>query len=62
MLTFNAGYFSPQAAIDTFRIGWIANRNAFEIIVDTNIMANSMKMVIPSETDLNYRFSVSQEP
>ena len=49
MLTFDAGYFSSQTAIDAFRIGWITSRNAFESFFDTNIMAKSIKMVIPSK-------------
>ena len=49
MLTFDAGYFSSQTTIDAFRIGWITSRNAFESFFDTNIMAKSIKMVIPSK-------------
>ena len=50
MLTVETGYFSSQAAIDTFRIGWVTSRNAFESFLDTDIMANStIKMVVPSE-------------
>ena len=48
MLTFDAGDFSSETAIDTFRIGWITGRDAFESFFDANIMANSIKMVIPS--------------
>ena len=56
MLTFDAGYFSSQAAIDTFRIGWITSRNAFESFFNAYIMANSIKMIIPCKLALNYRF------
>ena len=61
MLTFDAGYFSSQTAIDAFRIGWITSRNAFESFFDTYIMANSIKMVIPREVGLNDRFPISQD-
>ena len=48
MLTFEAFDFSSKAAIDTFGIGWITGRDAFESFFDANIMANSIKMVISS--------------
>ena len=49
MLTFDAGDFSSQTSIDAFRIGWITGRDAFESFFDADIMANSIKMVVPSE-------------
>ena len=51
LLTLDAGDFSSQTGIDTFRIGWITSRNAFESFLDTDIMANSIKMVVPSKID-----------
>ena len=54
MLTLDAGHFSPETAIDTFRIGWVTDHNAFECFFDANIMANSIKMVISSNVGLNY--------
>ena len=53
MLTLDACDFSSQTAIDTFRIGWVTGRNAFESFLDTDIMANSIKMVVPSKIDLS---------
>ena len=53
LLTLDAGDFSSQTAIDTFRISWITSRNAFESFLDTDIMANSIKMVVPSKIDLS---------
>ena len=60
MLTVETGYFSSQAAIDTFRIGWVTSRNAFESFLDTDIMANSIKMVVPSKIDLSQCCSVAE--
>ena len=49
MLPLDACDFSSQTAIDTFRIGGVTSRNAFESFLDTDIMTNSIKMVVPSK-------------
>ena len=62
MLTVDALYFSSQTGITTFRIGRVTCHKTFDCFFDTNVTANSIKMVIPSKAGLNYRFSVVQEP
>jgi len=47
ILTVDAVDFSSQTARDAFRIGWITGRNAFESFFDANIIANSIKIIIP---------------
>ena len=55
ILTVEAPHFSSQAAIDTFRIGWVTGHYTLKSFFDTNVTANVIKMVIPSKIGLNYQ-------
>ena len=58
MLTVETRYFSSQTVIDAFRVCYVTGHNAFESFFDANIMANNIKMVIPSNVRKYFRFKI----
>ena len=63
-LTLQTGGFSSHTAIHAFRIGWLTARNAFQCFSVTNILADSIQVVITVKTGSNnyYRRPTINDP
>ena len=62
MLTLQTGGITSEAFRDAFRIGWVADHQAFVSFFGANIMTNSIQIIITVKESSNSRISTGEQP